>query len=67
MRRRTRTLVGAALLALFLAVYALAALAAAVMLQVMDNRWIEVAYYAVAGLLWIVPAGLLIRWMAWAS
>lgn len=64
MRRRTRTLVGTALLAVFLVVYALAAMAAAVMLQVIDNRWVEVAYYALAGLLWIFPAGLLIRWMS---
>ncbi len=64
MTMRSRKLIGAVLLVLFLAVYALAAMMTAVVLQVSENRWIEVAYYAIAGLLWVVPAGLLIRWMS---
>ncbi|MEL6311683.1 MAG: DUF2842 domain-containing protein [Pseudomonadota bacterium] len=25
--------------------------------------WIEVAYYVVAGLLWVLPAGVVVWWM----
>jgi hypothetical protein len=27
------------------------------------NKWIEMIFYMVAGLAWVVPAGLIIRWM----
>ena len=26
--------------------------------------WTELAYYVVAGMLWVLPAGWLIKWMA---
>lgn len=64
MTQRTRKLAGTALLVLFLAVYAIVATMAAVVLQVSGNRWIELAYYALAGLFWVVPAGALISWMS---
>jgi hypothetical protein len=63
MTMRTRKLVGTVVLLAFLCAYALAAMLAAVVLQVRDSKTIEVAFYAVAGLAWVVPAGLLIRWM----
>lgn len=59
-----RKLVGTFLLIVFLAFYALVAAAAAVVLQVSSSRIVELLYYIVAGLAWVVPAGLLIRWMA---
>jgi peptidoglycan/LPS O-acetylase OafA/YrhL len=59
----TRKLVGTIALLLFLAVYALAAMMAAIVLQVSASKTVEVAYYAVAGLLWVLPAGLLVTWM----
>lgn len=61
---RTRKLVGTLLLLVFLVLYALMAMLAAVVLQVRDSWIIELAYYAIAGLAWVIPAGLLIRWMA---
>ena len=61
---RTRKLVGTVLLMLFLAIYALLALAAAIVLQVRDSKWLELAFDIVAGLAWVVPAGLLVKWMA---
>lgn len=61
---RTRKLVGTLLLLVFLVLYALVAMLAAVVLQVRDSWIIELVYYAVAGLAWVIPAGLLIRWMS---
>jgi hypothetical protein len=63
MTMRTRKLVGAILLMLFLAAYACATVAVAVVLQVNASRLTEVVFYVVAGLAWVVPAALLIRWM----
>lgn len=61
---RTRKLVGTILLLAFLILYALAAMLAAVVLQVRATPLVELAYYVVAGLAWVIPAGLLISWMA---
>ena len=65
MTQRARKFTGAILLILFIAVYALLALAVAVVLQIRQaNGFVEFVYYIVAGLLWVLPAGLLIKWMA---
>lgn len=63
MTQRTRKLVGAVLLLMFLAAYALAAMFVAIVLQVNGSKTVELAYYVVAGLLWVLPAGWLITWM----
>ena len=63
MSMRTRKLAGTVILIVFLAVYALVAMMVAVILQVNGSKLAEVAYYAVAGLLWVLPAGWLIKWM----
>lgn len=61
---RTRKLIGTIVIMVILMIYALLALAVAIVLQVNQaSKLAELAYYAVAGLLWIVPAGLVIRWM----
>lgn len=45
-------------------VYAMLALAVAVVLQVREaNSVVELIYYVVAGLLWVLPAAALISWM----
>lgn len=62
---RTRKLIGTIAMMVFLALYTLAALAVAIVLQVNQaSKLAELGYYFIAGLLWIVPAGLIIRWMA---
>lgn len=61
---RTRKLVGTILLLVLVAVYALAAMMVAVVLQVSASKWIELAYYVVAGLLWVLPAAWLVAWMS---
>jgi hypothetical protein len=60
---RTRKLVGAILLLLFLAAYSLVAMLVAVALQINGSKAAELAYYVVAGLLWVVPAAWLVKWM----
>ncbi len=64
MTQSSRKLVGTVLLLLFVIVYALLALAAAVVLQVNSGKFVELVFYAVAGLLWVLPAAWLIKWMS---
>lgn len=64
MTQSTRKLVGTVLLLLFVIVYALLALAAAVVLQVNSGKFVELVFYVVAGLLWVIPAAWLIKWMS---
>ncbi len=64
MTPRTRKLAGTVLLLTLIAVYALLAMGVAVVMQVNDaSKAAELIYYVVAGLLWVLPAGLIIRWM----
>lgn len=63
MTMRTRKFVGAMLLLLFLAAYSLVAMLVAVVLEVNGSKLAELTYYVVAGLLWVVPAGWLVKWM----
>ena len=60
---RTRKLIGAILLLVLIAVYALATMAVAIVLQVNASKWVELVFYFVGGLAWVVPAAILVRWM----
>lgn len=64
MTQRTRKLVGTLLLLMLVVVYALLALAVAIVLQVNASKAAELVYYVVAGLLWVLPAAWLIKWMS---
>lgn len=65
MTQRQRKFIGTIVLILLITVYALLALGVAVILQIRQaNGLVEVAYYVIAGLLWVLPAGLLISWMS---
>jgi hypothetical protein len=59
---RLRILVGSLGLVLGLALYGLA-VAAAARLLLPENVLVAIGFYAVAGLAWVPPAGLLTRWM----
>lgn len=61
MNMRTRKLVGTVALLLLIAVYALLAMFAAVL--VTGNKAAELAYFIVAGLGWVIPAAVLVKWM----
>jgi uncharacterized protein DUF2842 len=62
-RARTRKLIGTIILLVFLAVYAWAAMAIGAGRITLASHWAQLAYFVAAGLLWVIPAGLLIRWM----
>jgi hypothetical protein len=64
MRVRTRKLVGTVVLLLFLLVYAVAVASIGAGRVTEASPLFQFAYFVVAGLAWVVPAGLLIRWMA---
>lgn len=64
MKQRQRKLAGTVALLIFLTLYALAALAMAIVLQVhTTSKFVELIYYLVAGLLWVIPAGAIVTWM----
>jgi peptidoglycan/LPS O-acetylase OafA/YrhL len=64
MTQRKRKLLGTVALLALVAVYAVLAVAVAIVLQVQNaSKLAELVYYVVAGLLWVLPAGLLISWM----
>lgn len=63
MRMRTRKLIGTIVLVVFMCVYALLAMALGAVRFAHASDTVQIAYFALAGILWIVPAGLLIRWM----
>lgn len=46
-----------------LTVYAFVAMLVAIVLQVRENVYIEVVYYVIAGLAWVLPAGVIVWWM----
>ena len=51
------------LLVLFVPFYALTAMTLAAAQLPGTSNATQMAYYAVAGLLWVIPAGLIIKWM----
>lgn len=64
MKQRQRKLAGTVGLLVFIAIYALLAMVAAASLEVHNaSKLAELIYYAVAGLLWVLPAGIIIGWM----
>ena len=64
MSMRTRKLIGTVALLLLVCVWALAAMALAQSVLTNINGFVAVIYYIVAGLGWVLPAMLLVRWMA---
>jgi len=64
MTQRQRKFLGTIALLVLIAVYAAIAVGVAIVLQVQNaSKLAELIYYVVAGLLWVLPAGLLISWM----
>jgi hypothetical protein len=60
---RTRKLIGTLVLLVFLVIYAGAVAAVAAGRITIAAPWAQLAFFVVAGLLWVIPAGLLIGWM----
>ena len=61
---RTRKLIGAVLLLLLVAVWALLAMAVAQFVFSSTNSIAAWIYYVVAGMGWVLPAMPLVRWMS---
>lgn len=64
MNIRTRKFIGTVALLALIVVYAFLAMMVAIVLQVNANRFVELAYYVIAGTAWTIPAGLIISWMS---
>ncbi|MEZ5856225.1 MAG: DUF2842 domain-containing protein [Hyphomicrobiaceae bacterium] len=62
-RPTTRALIGTMALVVLLIVYVLAAVALAAAMLPHGSGLVQFLYYAIAGLAWVPPAGLIIRWM----
>jgi hypothetical protein len=60
---RTRKLIGTIVLLVFLIVYAGVVAAIAAGRITIAAPWAQLAFFVVAGLIWVIPAGLLIGWM----
>ncbi|ADZ70365.1 DUF2842 domain-containing protein [Polymorphum gilvum] len=63
MRPSLRKFVGMVVLVTFVVVYALVAMVIGDMTLQQASTWVRLAYFAVAGLLWVIPAGAIIWWM----
>jgi hypothetical protein len=63
MSTRTKKLIGVVVILVWLIVYALLAMKAAIEILPTANWFVELLYYAVVGLAWIIPIGLLLPWM----
>ena len=61
--RTVRKLIGAVLLLVFVPFYALVAMTIGAARLPGTSTLVQTAYFAVAGLIWVVPAGLIIKWM----
>lgn len=59
----TRRFIGSVLLVAFLCVYVFFALAVGDVIVASKPGWVQLIYFLIAGLLWVAPAGLLIKWM----
>lgn len=64
MRIRTRKLIGTFALLALVTVWSLVAMTLAQSTLTNINGWIATIYYIVAGLGWVLPAMVLVKWMA---
>lgn len=64
MRPGLRMLIGTIVLVVFVALYALTAMTVAAAKLPGTSGLTQFAYFLVAGLLWVIPAGAIIGWMA---
>jgi hypothetical protein len=63
MPTRLKKLIGTVLLIVLVLVYALFATAVATATLAEASGWIHLAYFLFTGVLWVVPAMFLIKWM----
>ena len=63
MRARSRKLVGAVALLVLIVIYVWVASAIGAGRITLAPAWSQFAFFLVAGLLWVIPAAFLIKWM----
>jgi hypothetical protein len=63
MPQRLRKFIGTIVLVVFVCGYALTAMTIAAAKLPGTSGWVQLAYFAAAGLAWVVPAGALVYWM----
>lgn len=63
MNARVRKLIGAVLLLVFIPAYAIVTVTVAVARLPGTSILTHTLFFAITGLLWVIPAGLIIRWM----
>lgn len=63
MRQRSRKLVGTIVLVAFVSIYALTAMTVAAAKLPGASGLTQLVFYVVAGLLWVIPAAILVKWM----
>lgn len=63
MNPRLKKLIGAVLMVLFVALYALVIAAVAPRILTGASKTVEMLFYLIAGLAWVLPLLPLIRWM----
>jgi hypothetical protein len=63
MGQRTRKFIGAVLLLVFIPAYAQLTVMVAVARLPDASALAHTLFFAIAGLLWVIPAGFIIRWM----
>jgi hypothetical protein len=61
---RAKKLIGAIVTIVWLPIYALFAMAIGIRVLPHANVIVEFLYYAIAGMAWIVPIGLMLPWMS---
>ncbi len=61
---RLKKLIGTVLIVVLVILYALIATSIASAYLGASSGWVHLAYFALSGVLWIVPAMLIIKWMA---
>ena len=63
MHVRTKKLIGTVALVLIVSIYCIFAVAVATVYLPPDNGWVHLAYFGLTGVLWVVPAMVIIKWM----
>jgi hypothetical protein len=60
----TKKLIGAIVIVIWLPIYALLAMALAVRVLPHAHMVVQFLYYAIVGIAWILPIGLMLPWMS---
>ena len=63
MNPRIKKLIGAITILVWLPIYALVAMAVGIRVLPHASGIVQFTYYAIAGIAWIVPIGLMLPWM----